>query len=113
MNIYRKLVAYLQLRDAIKKANEAHEKNGERYYVMPTHGTKGKPALLIVDRRNFRKLKFKKYIVSNARVRDLVRESFYFTPYKDGSRAITNGLKKRKRMEFYAWYDAECSFRKH
>lgn len=110
MNIYRKLVAYLQLRNAIRQADEAHEKTGERYYVMPTHGTSGKPTLVIVDRRNFRKLKFKKYISHYVHVRDLVRESFYFTPYRNGNRAITEEYKKRKCKQYYAWYEAEHCF---
>jgi hypothetical protein len=40
MNIYTKFVARLQLDKAIREAEEAHAKDGDRYYVMPTFGAR-------------------------------------------------------------------------
>lgn len=50
---------------------------------MPSFG--GDRKLIIMDRFNLRKLKHKGYINHKAFVRDLVSESFYFTPYRDGN----------------------------
>lgn len=106
LNIYHRIVAYLQLREAIRKADKAHEEDRERYYVMPTFGTNGKPTVVIMERRNFRKLKHKGYISSRASVRDLVQECFYFTPYANGDGFITPDFRKRKERQYYSWYKA-------
>ena len=57
MNIFRKIRASLRLREAVRQADEKHKETGERYYVMPAGGKKGQ--LIIMDRKNFRKLKQK------------------------------------------------------
>lgn len=113
MNIFKRFVAYLQLREAVRKADSAHEKDGGRYYVMPTTGTsKGKPKLVIMDRYNFRKLKHKGYITTKATVNDLVSECFYFTPYANGNGYITKAFQLRKVRQFFSWYDAELKAKK-
>lgn len=107
MNIFVKFLAYLQLREAVRKADNAHQANGQRFYVMPTSDApKGKPQLVVIDRYNFRKLKHKGYISPRATVRDLVAECFYFTPYANGNAFITADLQKRKVAQFFQWYDA-------
>ena len=35
MNIFKKAKAYLRYTEAVRKAEEQHAKDGERYYVMP------------------------------------------------------------------------------
>ena len=105
MNIFQKIKASLRLREAVRKADEAHRETGERYYVMPLSGSKGK--LIIMDRFNFRKLKQKGYITHKAFVPDLERECFYFTPYSNGSCAISSEVGKIKRQQYYRWY-AQC-----
>lgn len=102
MNIFQKIKASLRLREAARKADEAHRETGERYYVMPLSGSKGK--LIIMDRFNFRKLKQKGYITHKAFVHDLERECFYFTPYSNGSCAISSEVEKIKRQQYYRWY---------
>jgi len=104
MNVFQKLKASLRLREAVKKAEDAHCKTGERYYVMPLSGSKGK--LIIMDRFNFRKLKQKGYITRKAYVADLERESFYFTPYRNGSCAISPEVANQKRNQYFSWYAA-------
>lgn len=79
MNIFRKIRASLRLREAVRQADEKHKETGERYYVMPAGGKKGQ--LIIMDRKNFRKLKQKGYINHNTFVGDLERECFYCTTY--------------------------------
>ena len=63
MNIFLKIHAFLQLRQAVKLADKCHAEDGGRYYVMPTFnrtkGGKRKHALAVIDRSNFRKLKQK------------------------------------------------------
>ncbi|MCL1606693.1 MULTISPECIES: hypothetical protein [Mediterranea] len=102
MNVFQKLKASLRLREAVKKAEDAHCQTGERYYVMPLSGSKGK--LIIMDRFNFRKLKQKGYISYDAHVRDLETECFYFTAYRNGTCGIVPEVENLKRQQFYHWY---------
>ncbi len=102
MNVFQKLKASLRLREAVKKAEDAHSQTGERYYVMPLSGSKGK--LIIMDRFNFRKLKQKGYITHEARVRDLEMECFYFTTYRNGTSRIVPEMENLKRQQYYRWY---------
>ena len=114
MNIFQKIRAYLQLREAVRMADNAHAKDGGRYYVMPTTGShNGNPRLVVMDRRNFRKLKHKGYIPTRATIRNLVSESFYFTPYINGDGFITTDFQRRKVSQFYSWYEAELNAVRH
>lgn len=103
MNIFKKLRASLRLREAIKKAEQAFKETGERYYVMPTASYKGE--LIIMDRRNFRKLKQKGYISHDVRVTDLERECFYCTSYRNGDGVLPDSIVAIKRKEYYKWLD--------
>ena len=105
MNPFRKLKAHLRYREAVKKAEEAHERTGERYYVMPASGAK--KVLLIMDRFNFRKLKHKGYIANKAFVTDLERECFYATPYRNGSAEMSASVIELKRQQYYDWYNGK------
>lgn len=102
MNIFRKLSDYTRLYYAVKKADEIHARTGDRYYVMP--GENGK--LIIMNRFEFRKLKQKGYISRKASVDDLIRESFYFTPYQNGSGCITPKYESLKRKEYYSYMNS-------
>ena len=102
MNVFQKWKASLRLREAVKKAEDAHSQTGERYYVMPLSGSKGK--LIIMDRFNFRKLKQKGYITHKSHVRDLEREGFYFTAYRNGTCGIVPEVEDLKRRQYYHWY---------
>lgn len=105
MNVFKKLKAYLRYREAVRKANEAHERTGERYYVMPASSTK--KSLLVMDRFNFRRLKHKGYITNKAFVADLERECFYATPYRNGSAEFSTLVIEFKKRQYYAWYDGK------
>lgn len=102
MNFITKLRAKVKLKKAIMLADEKHASTGERYYVMPSLDG----MLLVMDRKSFRKMKLKHYIPQNAKVADMVRESFYFTPYGNGSCAITGMQMERKRNEYFLWVEA-------
>lgn len=91
MNIFRKFVARLRFREAVKRADAAHVKNGHRYYILPTKGGK----LVIMDRKNFRLLRSKRYIFRGAKVPDLVVKSLYFTPYRNGNGGITEEARQK------------------
>lgn len=106
MNPFRKIKAYLRYREAVRKADEAHERTGARYYVMPASGTK--KVLLIMDRSNFRKLRHTGYITNKAFVADLNRECFYATPYRNGSIKMSASVIKLKRQQYYAWYNGKA-----
>jgi hypothetical protein len=101
MNKIRKLIAYLRYREAVKQADKAHQETGERYYVPYGDGK-----LIIVDRKNFRSLKNKHYIDHKVKVRDLLAECFYFTPYRNGNGYIDDVARKVKLESYYSYIDA-------
>lgn len=92
-------IDYLKLRKAIITADELHAKDGDRYYVMP--GSDGK--LIIMDRKNFKRLKLKHYIDQKVTLNDLRRECFYHTPYADGSDHMPAYVRKERAESYYAW----------
>lgn len=103
MNIFRKIKASLRLKEAIRRADEAHDNTGERYYVMPMSESDGQ--LIIMDRKNFRKLKQKHYINQKSFVSNLEKECFYCTPYKNGSGELTPSDIKSKQEQYFLWVD--------
>lgn len=105
MNIFQQFFAYLRLREAVRKADEAYQQTGKRHYVMPSFG--GDRKLLVMDRSNFRILKRKGYITHKALVHDMMLESFYFTPHRDGSGWLTDKDRRRKVRQYFSWYAAE------
>lgn len=109
---FTSFIDYLRYREAVRKADKAHAESGERYYVMPTIGDKGKPALVILDRFNFRKLKKKHYIPHVASVRDLTNECVYLTPYRDGTGFLTKEAMAVKRQQYYSFCKAQRSIMK-
>jgi hypothetical protein len=104
LNAFQMLRSYLRLREAIKKADKAHAKDGERYYVMPAAKSNN---LIIMDRFNFRKLKQKGYITPKAHVRDLVAECFYCTPYRNGDGKMPVSIRKLKVKSYFCWVEAQ------
>lgn len=103
MNIIKKFRASLIFREAVRQADEAHEKTGSRYYVMP-NGNSGK--LIIMDRSNFRKLKQKGYLEKKFFVGDLVRECFYCTPYGSGMNKLSSEVIALKHKQYFEWLNA-------
>lgn len=110
MNPFKKLKAYLRYREAVRKADEAHVQTGERYYVIPASG-KNK-TLLIMNRTNFRKLKQKNYITRKAFVRDLEKECFYCTPYRNGTGKLSNMDIAVRKSIYYNWYNGKIQRQK-
>lgn len=104
-NPITKFIDYLRYREAVKKAEKAHRETGERYYVMPASGTT-KPALIIMNRDNFRKLRKKHYINNNAKVRDLLNECFYCTAYPNGDGFLDNKGRKLKLSLYFSYCQA-------
>lgn len=90
---------YLKLRKAIITADELHASNKDRYYVMP--GSDGK--LVIMDRRNFRRLKLKNYIDKSVNLNDVRRECFYHTPYADESDPMPPYVRSMRANDYYQW----------
>lgn len=109
MNIFSKFKAYLRLREAVKKADNAHAETGERYYVIPAADEK----LLVTDRKHFRILKQKGYIHRNRTVADLVAIAFYLTPYRNGSKALSPDYAIEKRKQYFRWVENCRKARKH
>ena len=100
----RKSELRFRLREAVRQADEKHKETGERYYVMPAGGKKGQ--LIIMDRKNFRKLKQKGYINHNTFVGDLERECFYCTTYGNGSAMLPSAVIALKRKQYFSWLDS-------
>ena len=92
--------ANLLLWTAVRRADEKHRATGERQYVMP-NAKRGD--LIIMDRRNFRKLKAKGYISHAVKVIDLERECFYCTPYRDGKGKLPDMIVDVKRQQYFEW----------
>lgn len=108
INWFRYFRDYLRLRKAIQLADEQHAKDGDRYFVIPsTDGT-----LLIMDRKNFKGLKRKKYIGKNVTLHDMYRECFYYTPYTNGNDALTPEVRKAKANSYYAWCNFQHTIKK-
>lgn len=105
MNLFQKFFAYLRLREAVIRADRAYHQTGTRHYVMPSFG--GDRKLLVIDRSNFRILKRKGYINQKAMTHDMMLESFYFTPHRDGSGWLTEKDRRVKVRQFFSWYAAE------
>jgi hypothetical protein len=108
--VFSKFFDYLRYRSAVKKADKAHKKTGERYYVMPSTGYDRK--LIIMDRYNFRKLKQKGYINRNANQRDLLRECFYCTPYVNGNGYLDSRGRRMKIALYFSWCKAQRVLKK-
>lgn len=106
MSLFSQFKASLRLREAIRMADKAHIATGNRYYVMPRNGSNGKE-LIVMDRKNFRKLKLKHYINGDVRVFDLVRECFYCTSYANGSQYLSEADRKKKVQQYFAWVEAD------
>lgn len=104
MNIFKKIKTSIILHEAVRKADKAHNENGQRYYVMPTSGTSGQ--LVVMDRNNFRKLKQKHYINNNTFVKDLEVECFYCTPYRNGAGELSAEAVALKRKQYFSWLEA-------
>lgn len=108
-NVFRHFRDYLKLRGAILIADEQHAKDGDSYYVVPsTDGT-----LLIMDRKNFKKLKQKGYIAKGESLGNLRRTAFYYTPYADGSDAMTKEIRRERAELYYMWCNFSRLGKKH
>ena len=93
---------YLRYREAVELADEAHAKDSDRYYVMPSMDGK----LLVMDRKNFRELKRKGYIRKDATIQNAITECFYYTPRIGGQEPITKSIQKAKWKEYKKWCKA-------
>lgn len=102
MNIIKKIKASLRLREAIRKADKCFEETKERHYVMPT--TK-EEQLIIMDRKNFRLLKQKRYIDRNKTIYDLEKICFYCTPYANGNGKLSKEDIALKKKEYLKWIE--------
>lgn len=72
--------ASMRLRYAVRLAERAHRKSGERYYVMPDH----RDRLIVMRRSGMRRLRRYGYMDSHVRMRDVKRECFYCTADRGG-----------------------------
>lgn len=102
-NPFKQFTDYLRYREAVKMAEDAHAKDGDRYYVVASNQKNGKPGLIVMDRKNFRKLKRKGYINKDANIRDLISECFYCTPYRNGD-GYLDARGRRIKLSLYFSY---------
>ena len=98
---YYNLRDYLRYREAVEMADAAHEKDSDRYYVMPSMDGK----LIIVDRKNFRLLKRKGYISKTATMGSTITECFYFTQNVQRI-PISEEWRKKKYDQYKEWCKA-------
>lgn len=107
MNGFRKFYAYLQYREAAKKANAAHAQTKNRYYVMPNAA--GKVKLIVTDRTNFRQLRMKHYISSEIKLEDVMKVCFYHTPDRMENGGMTDSERASKLVRYFDWYGRRLS----
>lgn len=100
-NAYNDFKDYLRYRRAVQMADEAHAKDKDRYYVMPSMDGK----LLVMDRKNFRNLKRKGYIAKNATMQNAIDECFYFTA-RLNNEGMAEPVMKMKYQEYKNWCKA-------
>jgi hypothetical protein len=108
MNIFVKFQSLLRLHEAIRQADAAHEKDGERYYIMPSSDGK----LIIMHKRDLRLLKRKHYVNDKATTQDLIKECFYCTPYTYGDGALPPEIRSEKKAQYLSWVAAIRSIKK-
>lgn len=103
MNIFQSLRAMLIYRKAVRMANEKHRETGRRYFVMPNVDTK--IFLIVTDRKNFRRIRQKRYIDASMKLEDVFKKCFYYTPQANGEgRNITEEELKAKQVAYQLWY---------
>lgn len=103
MNLFKRIFYSFRLKKAIQLADDSHANDGERYYVIPS--TEKGIKLIVLNRRNFRILKSKGYISRKASVMNLDSESFYATPYRDGSRTPSQFELDLRRQAYLFWVE--------
>lgn len=101
-NAFYCLKDYLRYRKAVMMADDAHAKDGDRYYVMPSMDGK----LLVMDRKNFRALKRKGYIQKNATMQSAIAECFYYTSRIGGAEVMPEHVRTMKYSEYKSWCKA-------
>lgn len=94
MNIFKKIKAEIVYSLAVRKADNAHGENGERYYVMPSED--GRLVVVVLKRKN--------YIPKDASVADMQRECFYCTPYRNGKGEMPADIIALKHSAFLDWF---------
>lgn len=102
MNIFKRIKAAVRYRKAVRMADEAFQKSGQRHYVLPLSGKK--KTLLVLDRYNLRMYKRKGYMSQKANVLALEKECFYCTPYIDGKGALPDNVIALKKKQYLAWF---------
>jgi hypothetical protein len=75
MKIIKKVKARIAFTLAVRRAEDAHAKDSDRYFVLPS----GDGKLVIVDKMNFKRLKRKHYVGRNHTPSRLIDECFYYT----------------------------------
>ena len=86
--------AVIRLNYAIGKAEKAHARTGDRYYVMPDAFDR----LVVMRRKGMRTLRRHHVMDRRVRMDDLLRESFYFTPDRAGNTPSPAVMEKKREM---------------
>lgn len=89
--------------NAVKRANAAYTKTGERMYILLQ--TDGK--LIIMDRSFFRQMKKEHRLPANTSINDLQRECLYHTPYNNGVGAMTKERMGQCLDRYLKWCKAD------
>ena len=100
IEFFRYKFAGIQLWYAIRLADKAHAKSKVRYYVMPDE----KDRLVVMNRKGFRFYKKKGLITHEAKVRDVMKECFYFTPDAGGNSPMTSEIQEAKRLMWLEYH---------
>lgn len=100
MNILRTIIGFFRLKVAVRNAEEAHRRSGERFYVIPSVN---KRQLVICNRRNFRIMRMKKYFHRDMVMRDVDDACIYYTAHRNDGSPMSRDERKRRAAGYYRW----------
>ena len=93
-------IGYIRLKIAVYKAEEAHARLGQRFYVIPSVSKK---QLVITDRRNFRIMRMKKYFHRDMIMRNVDDACIYYTAHRNEESPMQRSERKRRALGYYRW----------
>jgi hypothetical protein len=105
---FKRLIDTHRFNRAVKKANEAFMRTGERQYILlQTDGE-----LVVMDKKFFKAAKKEGRIPRDTNIFTLERECLYHTPYNNGTGAITPERIKKKLDLYLRWKKADREHKK-
>lgn len=105
---FKRLIDTHRFNRAVKKANEAFMRTGERQYILlQTDGE-----LVVMDKKFFKAAKKEGRIPRDTNIFTLERECLYHTPYNNGTGALKPEAIKKRLERYLRWKKADREHQK-